>query len=207
MSNIIMKKKKPRRTRELALVANEAYDETPSQTLEGDRTLLKHNKYNKAYRKGDTIDIGIRGSADVADYALDAKKLLFGDNLLNSERYKDSERFIKDIRRENPNAKIRVSGHSLGANVLNRFVNENPNVINYGEGYNPFVTTNMDLSADVKNYRKKGDIASVLGTYDFIAGDKKVQDFETESQTGGVLDTHSLKHFLKKGKMGYYYMT
>ena len=206
MSNIIMKKKKPRRTRELALVANEAYDETPSQTLEGDRTLLKHNKYNKAYRKGDTIDIGIRGSADVADYALDAKKLLFGDNLLQSDRYKDSERFIKDIRRENPNAKIRVAAHSLGGTILNRFVNENPNVINQAEAYNPFVTTNMDLSADVKNYRKKGDVASVLGTYDFIAGNKKVEDFETETEPSGVLDKHSLSNFLKKGKMGYYYM-
>jgi len=78
-------------------------------------------------------------------------------------------------------------------------VNENPNVINYGEGYNPFITRNMDLSADVKNYRKKGDLASVLGTYSAIAGNKTIQDFEPEKATEGVLDTHSLSNFLKKG--------
>jgi len=198
--------KKPRKTRHLALVANEAYDETPSQTLEGDRSLYRSNKYNKAYiDKEGNIDIGIRGSADAADYALDAKKLLFGDNLLNSERYKNTEQFIKDIRRDNPNKKIAVSGHSLGATILNRFVNENPNVINEAEAYNPFVTQNMDLSADVKNYRKKGDVASVLGTYKWITGENKgIEEFEPETSPDGLIEKHSLANFLKKGKMGYY---
>ena len=192
--------KKPRKTRRLALVANEAYDETPSQTLEGGRTLYRSNKYNKAYIDADgNIDIGVRGSGDLVDYALDAKKLLFGDNLLQSERYKNTESFIKDVRRDNPNKKISVGSHSLGGTLVNRFVNENAGVIDYAETYNPYVTTNMDLSADVKNYRKKGDVASVLGTYGIIAGDKKIEEFENESPTEGTLDSHSLKHFLKSG--------
>ena len=192
--------KKPRKTRRLALVANEAYDETPSQTLEGGRTLYRSNKYNKAYVDADgNIDIGVRGSGDLVDYALDAKKLLFGDNLLQSERYKNTETFIKDIRRDNPNKKINVGAHSLGGTLVNRFVNENAGVIDYAETYNPYVTTNMDLSADVKNYRKKGDVASVLGTYGFIAGNKKIEEFEPENKPDGILETHSLKQFLKKG--------
>lgn len=197
--------KPPRKTRKLALVANEAYDETPSQTLEGDRTLYRSNKYNKAYiDKEGNIDIGVRGSADVVDYALDAKKLLFGDNLLQSERYKDTERFIKNIRQDNPNAKINISGHSLGGTIVNRFVNENAGVINRAEAYNPYVTQNMDLSADVKNYRKKGDIASVLGTYKWISGENKgIEEFEPETSPDGVLEKHSLANFLKKGQIGY----
>lgn len=200
MSNIIMKKPKVRRTRNLALVANEAYKEIPSATLEDGRVLLKQNKYNKAYKDTQgNISIGIRGSADMSDYALDAKKLLFGDNLLNSERYKNTDTFIKDVRRENPNAKISASGHSLGGTILNRFVNENAGVINQAEAYNPFITRNQDLSADVKNYRKKGDLASVLGTYSAIAGNKKIEEFEPEKSADGVLATHSLSNFLKKG--------
>ena len=192
--------KKPRKTRKLALVANEAYDETPSQTLEGGRTLYRSNKYNTAYVDADgNIDIGVRGSGDLVDYALDAKKLLFGDNLLQSERYKNTESFIKDIRKDNPNKKISVGAHSLGGTLVNRFVNENAGVIDYAETYNPYVTTNMDLSADVKNYRKKGDVASVLGTYGFIAGNKKIEDFESENEPDGILEKHSLKQFLKKG--------
>lgn len=200
MSNIIMKKQKVRKTRNLALVANEAYKEIPSSTLEDGRVLYKQNKYNKAYKDAQgNISIGIRGSADMSDYALDAKKLLFGDNLLNSERYKNSETFIKDVKRENPNAKISASGHSLGGTILNRFVNENAGVINYGEAYNPFVSRNMDLSADIKNYRKKNDLASVLGTYSAIAGNKQIETFEPEKSADGVLETHSLDNFLKKG--------
>lgn len=201
MSNIIMKKPRTRPTinrlgtRKGALVANEAYKKDASHQLEGDRELIGENEYNKAYRNKKTgdIDVGVRGTASVADAFTDIKHLVGGD-IRTTERYKDTKRFIEGLKERNRNAKINVYSHSLGGLITNKLAQENPDLISGGETYNTYALSKNDLSSKLRNVRTKNDLVSHLGRDGVQTLSKDLSDL-----TQGNLEAHSLSNFLKRG--------
>lgn len=200
MSNIIFKKK-PKSTinrlgtRYGALVANEAYKKDASHQLEGDRELIAENEYNKAYRNKRTgaIDVGVRGTASLSDALTDIKHLVGGD-IKTTDRYKNTERFLKDLKDKNKDAKINVYSHSLGGLISNTIAKENPDLISGGEAYNPYALSKSDLSDKIRNVRTKNDVVSLLGSNGVETLSKDLSDL-----TKGTLEAHSLTNFLKSG--------
>jgi len=184
-------------TRAGALIATQSYKEKADKNV-GDNELIAENEYNKAYKNKKTgdISIGIRGTSGINDVLTDAKHFV-GSDIRNTDRYKNSKAFLVKVKAENPYSKVNLYGHSLGGLITNKLAEEKPTLVSGGEGYNPYALKGADLESGgkIKNYRMNTDVASALGA---ITGNiKSVGDFS--DLTKGVLDTHSLSNFLKKG--------
>jgi hypothetical protein len=186
-------------TRSGALIATQSYKDKADRIV-GDNELISENEYNKAYRNKNTgdISIGIRGTSGLSDVLTDVKHFI-GSDIRNTDRYKNSKTFLEKVKGENPNSKVNLYGHSLGALITNKLAEEKPNLVSGGEGYNPYALKGADLESGnkIKNYRLRTDVASALGS---ITGNvKSVGDFS--DLTKGVLEAHSLSNFLRAGGM------
>lgn len=176
-----------------ASIANQAYKQDSDRLLNG-HELLNKNEYNVAYRNKDTgdIDVGVRGTASGGDVLTDIKKLV-GDDVKKTDRYKSTKDFVEKLKKENPNSKINLYGHSLGGLITNELAKEKPDLISSGEAYNPYALSSSDVSDKIKNYRLPTDVVSVLG------GNKIKTVGSASDYTRDILDAHSLERFLKRG--------
>lgn len=182
-------------TKHGASIANQAYKSDSDRLLNG-HTLLNKNEFNVAYKNKDTgdIDVGVRGTASAQDAIDDVKKLV-GQDIKNTSRYKNTKDFVENIKRQNPNSKINLYGHSLGGLITNELAKEKPDLISSGEAYNPYLLSTSDVSDKIKNYRLPTDVVSILGS-----GSKNVKTVGNAADyTRDILDAHSLTNFLKLG--------
>jgi|688.fasta_scaffold455034_2 dienelactone hydrolase len=184
------------RTRQGATFVREAYKEAGGN-LEG-YTLIKQDANNKAYKNNATgaINVGIRGTSNLSDVITDVGHAV-GVNISTTDRYKDSKKFLEDLKRQNPTANLNVYGHSLGGTIVNKLAKENPQLISSGEAFNPYALKGSDLDSGgkIKNYRTKADVASALGAINNnIESVGSIFDIAKS-----ITDNHSLSNFYKNG--------
>jgi hypothetical protein len=180
-------------TREGALIANEAYSAHPKKDLEGNRTLIDESEFAKAYRTSDgRIQIGVRGTSSIGDVMTDIGHLT-GKDIRQTDRYKSTEKFIKDVSFKNQKP-VELFSHSLGGLIANKFTQDNPRLVSGGETYNTFATGKGDLSTKLKHFKTKNDPVSALGG---SAVESKTSSFTDYVQN--PLSAHSLDNFLKNG--------
>jgi hypothetical protein len=180
-------------TREGALIANEAYEAHANKSLEGGRTLIDENEFAKAYRTADgKIQVGIRGTASVGDAFTDIKHIT-GSDIRQTDRYKSTEKFIKDVSFKNQKP-VELYAHSLGGLIANKFTQDNPNLVSGGQTYNTFALSKNDLSSKLKHVKTKNDPVSALGSDGVKSLTSSLTDY-----VQSPLSAHSLSNFLKAG--------
>ena len=180
-------------TREGALIANEAYEAHANKTLEGGRTLIDENEFAKAYRTPDgKIQVGIRGTSSVGDAFTDIKHIT-GSDIRQTDRYKSTEKFIKDVSFKNQKP-VELYAHSLGGLIANKFTQDNPNLVSGGQTYNTFALSKNDLSSKLKHVKTKNDPVSALGSDGVKSLTSSLTDY-----VQSPLSAHSLSNFLKAG--------
>lgn len=180
-------------TREGALIANEAYKANASRDLEGGRKLIDENEFAKAYETPDgRIQVGIRGTSSIGDAFTDIKHLT-GSDIKQTDRYKSTEKFIKDIsfKKQKP---VELYAHSLGGLVANKFTQDNPTLVSKGETYNTYALGKGDLSSKLRNVKTKNDLVSALGSNGVTSLSSSLTDY-----VQSPLASHSLDNFLKDG--------
>lgn len=185
------------RTRTGATFAREAYNDRPKSTLEGGYRLINYDINNKAYKDmNNNIHVGIRGTSNLSDVVTDVGHFV-GTKIENTDRYKQSKKFVEGLKRDYPTSNINVYAHSLGGLIANKLAKENPNLVSGGETYNPYALKSSDLDSGgkLKNYRTRTDVASALGAINNnIESVGSVFDI-----TRGILDNHALNNFYKNG--------
>ena len=180
-------------TREGALIANEAYEAHANKTLEGGRTLIDESEFAKAYRTSDgRIQVGIRGTASIGDAFTDIKHLT-GSDIRQTDRYKSTEKFIKDVSFKNQKP-VELYAHSLGGLVANKFSQDNPNLVSGGQTYNTYALSKNDLSSKLKHVKTSNDPVSLLGGSGVTSLTSSITDY-----VQSPLSAHSLNNFLKAG--------
>ena len=180
-------------TREGALIANEAYEAHANKTLEGGRTLIDENEFAKAYRTPDgKIQVGIRGTSSIGDAFTDIKHIT-GSDIRQTDRYKSTEKFIKDVSFKNQKP-VELYAHSLGGLIANKFTQDNPNLVSGGQTYNTFALSKNDLSSKLKHVKTKNDPVSALGSDGVKSLTSSLTDY-----VQSPLSAHSLSNFLKAG--------
>jgi len=178
------------------LVSLESYEKNPKQVLTDGRSkynLIEHKKNYVVYqhsRDKSKIIVGHRGTADLADVALDGKLALGLGSIKDEKRYKDADKFVKNFEEQQKNnamvnkANVSFTGHSLGGKTANAMAGKDKHSVTY----NGFLMgdSNQD-TANVTNYRNKTDIVSFLGR----------NNKNTKTQRGnklGIFRSHLLKN-------------
>jgi len=151
--------------------------------------------------KGEKVLLGLRGSANVKDFLVDAqigvKGLVGLPDILSgtlNNRYARDENIYNAIRAKYPKRKIIMSGHSLGntlgMNLLKNHKNDK-NIIFYG--YNGWV--HPDYNLDKRSYitRQEGDPISFA-----TPRDKTIQLDLKEKIASGALGIKTLSSYIKR---------
>jgi hypothetical protein len=198
INNLFKKKERqPNRfgTRYGAMIAGQSYKRNADKNMD-DLELIGENEYNKAYKNKKTgnIEVGVRGTNSAVDVLTDAYKL-FGGDIKNTDRYKNTKSFVENIKKQNPTSNVNLYSHSLGGAISNTLAKDRPDLVSGGESYNPYLLKEGEASEKIKNYRTPTDVVSVLGV-----ADKNVKTVGDASDWArGILDTHSLENFYKTG--------
>ncbi len=148
---------------------------------------------NVAYKNKDgKYKIAIAGSNNMNDALTDAK-LFFGANIADTDRYKQSRDFIKNVAGED-RANVELFGHSLSGTIVNELQKQNPQF--ESTAYNPYIVSSSQLSNKTKNKRTYSDVASLIGS-----GHSSMEN-QTEGSGFDVIASHSINNFKKGGKIG-----
>ena len=169
----------PRRRR----FASIAYDKIRPDLVDGYKKIAE-DEHNVAYRD-DTgnVKIGIAGTHDLKDVMTDVK-ILTGKKIEDTNRYKQSEDFVKRIAEKYKPTDISLSGHSLGGGITNALSKK----YGYkGEAINPFLLKKEDISDKIKNVRSVFDPVSALVAKDIKTDFSKI-DFNP-------LKAHTIEQF------------
>jgi len=192
--NAMMGNKKPS-VQEKAELANIAY--TPSE--ERPSMMGKFQKYEPfnderiAVYKDDAskrINVGFRGTADMADVATDITAIIGGQKALNPY-YQKAEFTVEKLKELHPDYNITVAGHSLGGNVAKYVAEKNPDIKAFG--YNPGAGISDAFSQNPENFftfRNKTDIVSLLDN----PSNPRGEFYDVKNPFA----SHSLKTFLNR---------
>jgi hypothetical protein len=171
-----------------ANLVNIAYSSNRPSTYTHDNqtyTKIYDDDNNVAYKdSNNNIKIGIAGSKNMNDALTDAK-LFFGQNIQDTDRYKKSADFLKQVMNNNSNANVELFGHSLSGTIANQLQKDNPNISS--TAYNPYLLNTNQISNKTRNIRTYTDPASLL-----VAGNIENQ---LEGSSLNPIDSHSINHF------------
>jgi hypothetical protein len=115
---------------------NEAYSSNPHD-VEDWKLIAPYTIGVKAFKKGNVIVLGIRGTADVRDLLADIKIAL--GNLSNTPRYKEDREYILKLQQQYPRSQYEyfAVGHSLGGAICDLLLAEG--LVKEALTYNPAV--------------------------------------------------------------------
>jgi hypothetical protein len=179
-----------------------AYSSQPVQEIAGWSLITPYSSGVKAYRRGNTIMLAIRGTGNLTDVYADAR--MANGSLNKSQRYIEDKNYILGLQREyNPQDFFYFGvGHSLGGAICDILIDEG--LIQEAVSYNPAVeykyyrnTKNHRIyNRDDPLYKLMGvhtinpEVrANKLSTLDTLAG------FTTAGKLKNTLQAHSLSKF------------
>ena len=108
------------------------------------------------------INIGLRGTANLADVGTDITAVVGGRRESNPY-FQQAEQTLQQVEKQNPDYRITVAGHSLGGSVARYLAERNPDIKAYG--YNPGSSIQDAFKQNPENFysfRNKTDIVSLL---------------------------------------------
>lgn len=180
---------------------NERFDTphflVPAHSNEHVITIQKPNKeYIMAVR-------GTRPS-NVSDLISDTQILL---NEPKVNRVESVEKVYKDFKAQNPNAKLTLSGHSLGSWIGHQIANKyNEDFVGFSHPASPFglLSDNLDYNTTAKHtiyLTKNLDIISSFNKYAKFT-DEVITLPQKQSTQSDLLGSHSIENFLPNKKKG-----
>lgn len=152
-------------TDKMARLAEVAYEKDRPQTIDGftlnpefsdERIATYINPKNREVR------VGLRGTANLEDVGTDITAVIGGARESNPY-FSKAVATIDRIRQSNPDYKIQVAGHSLGATVGKSIAEKNPDVRVFG--YNTGSALRDTFQKNPENFisiRQSGDVISAL---------------------------------------------
>lgn len=163
------------------------YNYNLDQSLSSQKNLVYKHKTDP-----NKIIMSIRGTKpnDIEDLSSDVS--LFFNHKFMDDRYVSSLKHYDRVRQNNPNANIKLVGHSLGGNVAKYIIDKNPNdnkvtATTFNMGMAPIERViDMFKKPDqrIQNLKIQGDPASLL-----VSG-------KTLEGHGNMLERHKLDNFL-----------
>lgn len=179
-------------------IADASYEVSPPKEIEG-WELIKATRTLKFYKKGSIILVGIRGTADGRDFMADLK-IATGD-LVNSSRYKQDLVTMKQVFNENPTETFYGVGHSLGAALLDLFIQAG--YIEKGISYNGAVEQAFfNSTRNYRIYMENDPLYNLIGQYSRLGEVRKQRSVSSYDAIGTAqsIKAHLLSNF-KGGKM------
>ena len=151
-------------------------------------------------RPNDEYIIALRGTrpTNISDLVSDTQ-ILFNEPKVN--RVENVKQLYKDFRAQEPNAKLTLTGDSLGAYVAHKIANEfNETFVGFNLPASPLgiLSDNLDYNttAEHKVYLTKNlDVISSLNKYTKF-NDKIITLPQKKSTQGKLFGSHSLENFL-----------
>jgi hypothetical protein len=155
-------------------------------------------------RPNDEYILAVRGTrpTNISDLKADAQILL---NESNNNRVNSVEKLYKSFREEQPNAKLTITGHSLGSYVGHSIANKyDEDFVGFSHPASPLgvLTENLDYNttATHKIYLTQNlDVLSSLNKYAKF-NDKVITLPQKQSTLSSYLGSHSLENFLPNKK-------
>lgn len=213
----------------IAKIANESYRKKFNrkeningyeyiESLSNDKLAVyrKNNEYILSSR-GTSFDPSRRNDDIAADLAI--LKGTEKHSQIFQTRIKNIENIIRQIKSNNPDSKIELTGHSLGGQTSiqamnNKFINDNvTKVITFNPGTSPLSKFTGD-SSKIENHIVKGDPISqfkVPGEKIEYSSKRKVTPINlginlftsgfTQKQLNGIANNHSMNLFITPGEI------
>jgi hypothetical protein len=155
-------------------------------------------------RPNDEYILAVRGTrpTNISDLKADAQILL---NEPNNNRVNSVEKLYKSFREEQPNAKLTITGHSLGSYVGHSIANKyDEDFVGFSHPASPLgvLTENLDYTqtAEHKIYLTQNlDVLSSLNKYAKF-NDKVISLPQKQSTLSSYIGSHSLENFLPSKK-------
>jgi len=155
-------------------------------------------------RPNDEYILAVRGTrpTNISDLKADAQILL---NESNNNRVNSVEKLYKSFREEQPNAKLTITGHSLGSYVGHSIANKyDEDFVGFSHPASPLgvLTENLDYTqtAEHKIYLTQNlDVLSSLNKYAKF-NDKVISLPQKQSTLSSYIGSHSLENFLPNKK-------
>lgn len=160
-----------------------------SEIAEGFR-LLKQTDNMVAYGNGTEIIIGVRGMRmlDPNDYLTDIE--LAQNKLAETPKYQQSKRFVNEVFLQYPDAKVSLSGHSLGGAIATQLKRDFPQIVRVIE-FNPAFQPKDVFSSPPNILRIYGDRDWI---YNLLQG-RLIADRVVFSGLRTPLQAHSIDAF------------
>lgn len=164
--------------------ASIAYDKKRDDVINGYKKIME-DENNVAYRDDEgNVKIGIAGTHSLKDVVTDIK-VLGGKKIEDTQRFKQSEDFIKKINEKYKPTDISLSGHSLGGGIVNALSKK----YGYkGEAFNPYLLNKSQISKKIENVRSPFDIVSGLVSPNIKTDYSKILNTS-------ILDAHGVEQF------------
>jgi len=159
---------------------------------------------NTSGTANDEYILAVRGTrpTNISDLKADAQILL---NESNNNRVNSVEKLYKSFREEQPNAKLTITGHSLGSYVGHSIANKyDEDFVGFSHPASPLgvLTENLDYTqtAEHKIYLTQNlDVLSSLNKYAKF-NDKVISLPQKQSTLSSYIGSHSLENFLPNKK-------
>jgi hypothetical protein len=111
--------------------------------------------------------------------------LAFG-GIKQTKRYEDSKNALLKAHEKYKDAQFILTGHSLGAGILNYNAKSNDQVVNYNPAYS---IGNHKVRDNIQNYRTEGDIISSMAPNKNTTLLKPIQEEEKKTKINGEIIT------------------
>jgi hypothetical protein len=159
---------------------------------------------NTSGTANDEYILAVRGTrpTNISDLYADSQILL---NESNNNRVNSVEKLYKSFREEQPNAKLTITGHSIGSYVGHSIANKyDENFVGFSHPASPLgvLTENLDYNttANHKIYLTQNlDVLSSLNKYAKF-NDKVISLPQKQSTLSSYIGSHSLENFLPSKK-------
>ena len=155
-------------------------------------------------RPNDEYIMAVRGTrpTNVSDLTADAQILL---NESNNNRVNSVEKLYKSFREEQPNAKLTLTGHSLGSYVAHQIANKyDEDFVGFSHPASPLglLSDNLDYNTTAEHtiyVTKNLDVLSSFNKYAKFT-DKVISLPQKQETQSDYLGSHSLENFLPTKK-------
>jgi hypothetical protein len=132
-------------------ISQQAYSPEPLQQV-GGYDLITSTPTLKAYKQGEHVIVGVRGTevTDINDLYADA--LIATNQLSESDRAKADFDVVEKLRAQHPTAKFEGAGHSLGGALIDAMIDRG--LLLSGVSYNPAVQLAKQSSKNTRVYNE-----------------------------------------------------
>jgi hypothetical protein len=134
----------------------------------------------------------IAGTHNLSDVMSDV--WLAGGHLKDTIRFKEADRILKEAKQKYKGYDTTVTGHSLGGAIAQYVGGENDHIITYNKG----VTIGQPNRKNEVSLRTKGDLVSILGSYNNGTNNIENHNPYSGNMVSDVLRAHNLSNIQKE---------